>query len=107
MEKNDLISLIGEIIRRGDAILLNNIGITDTLALNRLRAAKRMLLSDSLDAIEFRDVFKIENEGKGKSFSELRWIQGASCNTIKGVRKLCICLYNKDNNYKGEYIPIN
>ena len=107
MEKNELIKIISDIIKRGNRAILSNRGATDTFALNRLRVAKRMLLSGKLDAIEFRDVFELENEEKAVSYSDLRHSQGASYNTIIGIRPISICCYNISNCYKGEYIYIN
>ena len=107
MEKVELIKRINAVIKNGYRISKDNKGMVHDSSLKRLKEAKAALLLGELDAITYRDLFVIDGENEAKSYEELRSIQGASFNTIKGIRSLCICLYNENNNYKGEYIQIN
>lgn len=107
MKKSELINSINSIIINGNKICKENKGMVDNSVLKRLKKAKSALLLENMDAIEYRDLFVIDGENENKSYKELRNIQGATIRTIQGIRSLCICLYNKNNNYKGEYIRIN
>jgi hypothetical protein len=107
MEKIELIKSINAVIKNGNRISKYNKGMVHDSSLKRLKKAKSALLFGELDAITYRDIFIIDGENEAKSYEELRSIQGASFKTIKCIRSLCICLYNENNNYKGENVRIN
>ena len=107
MERSGLIKNINAVIKNGNRICRENKGMVHDSSLKRLKEARAALLSGEMDAIEYRDLFVIDGENEAKSYEELRSIQGASFKTIKGIRQLCVCFYNKANDYRGEYICIN
>ena len=105
MKEEDLISRINVMIKNGNRICKGQKDVY-TKDLKRLKAAKKALSSGSFDAVEFCDLFEINNENKTKSYNALRLAQGGAVETIKAVRPLHVCVYNADNNYQGEYIQI-
>ena len=107
MKRSKLIKNISAVIKNGNRICMENKGMVHNSSLERLKEAKAVLSSGEIDAIEYRDLFVIDGENEFKSYQELRRVQGASFKTIKCIRQLCICLYNKANDYRGEYIHIN
>lgn len=107
MKKSELINSINAIIINGNKICKESKGMVSDGVLKRLEKAKVALKLKKLDAIEYRDLFSIYGENEYKSYKDLRESKGSSLDIIKDIRPLSVCVYNADNNYKGEYIRIN
>ena len=107
MDIKELFERLTIVIKNGNRIVRETEGEKQAYELERMKEANVALMFGRLDAIDFRDIFVIENEDKAKSYNELRELQGSDFNTIKGIRKLHVCVFNKQNDFKGTYIPIN
>ena len=107
MERNELLKELATLIKSGNVVKkANGNAIILSKDLNRLRSLKASIRKDALDSIEYRDVLDI-NMHNCRSFSELRNLNLDNYTLIKGFRKLSVCVFSSDNDYKGNYIYLN
>ena len=80
--------------------------LTQANVLKRLIYLKKMIRNGSFDAIEFRDILELQLFDC-KSYAELREKKLYNFELVKGFRKLSICIFNAENNFKGVYVYLN
>lgn len=80
--------------------------IIQSYEIDRLLLLKSAIKKHKFDAIEFRDILEIDLFDC-KSYAELRQKKIDNYKLIKGFNNLSICIFNKENNFKGEYIYLN
>ena len=80
--------------------------LTQANVLKRLIYLKKMIRNGSFDAIEFRDILDL-HLFDCKSYAELREKKLDNFELVKGFRRLSICVFNAENNFKGVYVYLN
>ena len=80
--------------------------LTQANVLKRLIYLKKMIRNGSFDAIEFRDILELQLFDC-KSYAELREKKLDNFELVKGFRRLSICVFNTENNFKGVYVYLN
>ena len=80
--------------------------LTQANVLKRLIYLKKMIRNGSFDAIEFRDILELQLFDC-KSYAELREKKLDNFELVKGFRRLSICVFNAENNFKGVYVYLN
>ena len=80
--------------------------LTQANVLKRLIYLKKMIRNGSFDAIEFCDILELQLFDC-KSYAELREKKLDNFELVKGFRRLSICVFNAENNFKGVYVYLN
>ena len=80
--------------------------LTQANVLKRLIYLKKMIRNGSFDAIEFSDILELQLFDC-KSYAELREKKLDNFELVKGFRRLSICVFNAENNFKGVDVYLN
>ena len=105
MKKEELLRELNKVFIEVKKIVIENEGASAHLY-TRLLHLKYDINHDKFDAINFADVLSIDLMGC-KSYKELRDKTADSYQIVRGFHNLSIAVFNRDNEFRGEYIMVN
>ena len=106
MKEYELIKELSFLIKTSNKKISIYNNLTQANVLKRLIYLKKMIRNGSFDAIEFRDILELQLFDC-KSYAELREKKLDNFELVKGFRRLSICVFNTENNFKGVYVYLN
>jgi len=106
MKEQELIKELSLLIKTSNEKISIYNNLTQTHVLKRLIYLKKMIRNGSFDAIEFCDILDL-HLFDCKSYAELREKKLDNYELVKGFRKLSICVFNAENNFKGVDVYLN
>lgn len=106
MEEYELTKELSLLIKTSNEKISIYNNLTQANVLKRLIYLKKMIRNGSFDAIEFRDILELQLFDC-KSYAELREKKLDNFELVKGFRRLSICVFNAENNFKGVYVYLN
>lgn len=107
MKRNELLKEIANLQKKyNEIVCLNHGSIIQDIDIKRLVLLKKSLKDNTLDSVEYRDILDIDMNNC-QSYADLRNKNIDNYKLIKGFRKLSICVFNAENNFKGVYVYLN